>query len=801
MLKRVELAITGMSCAMCAKNIDQGLKDLPGIKEAQVNLATEKLSLQFDPSKLSLKQIISRIEELGYGVKTEKRVLQVGGMSCAMCVKAVEKALSQVEGVKKVRVNLASEKAYLELYTKAYSLKELEEAITRAGYKFLGTEEAELDPKEQARLLQRQKFKIVLGFITGFILLLIMHLDLSWDKSWLMFFITTPVFVFISGHIFKAAYRSLKNKSLTMEVMYSMGMGTAYLASIFSTFKVLPGNFIFYEAAIFLATFLILGKYLEQKAKGKTSEAIEKLLKLRPKKAWIYFEGREVEVDSESLKPKDVVIVKPGEMIPVDGIVVEGESYVNESMLTGEPLPVLKKVKDKVVGGTLNEDGLLKIEATHTGEDTVLAKIINMVEEAQGSRPPIQKLADKIVSYFIPVVLTIALLSFLVWYFIAGESLLFALTSLISVLVVACPCALGLATPTAITVGLGRGAELGILIKNGETLERSEHITTIVFDKTGTLTLGKPQVQKTIAFSPYSEKEVLIYALSLEKNSTHPLAQAIVKKAQEKKLSPLPVDEFITLRGKGIKARLKEENLFIGNLRLVQDLKISLDNKQKQTLEKLESQGFTVSLVGKGQQVVGAIAIADSLKPSAPRAVSWLKERGYKLILLTGDNQRTAKVIAQKLDLDEVLAEVLPEDKASKVKSLQDRGEKVAFVGDGINDAPALAQADVGIALGSGTDVAMESGDIVLVKDNLLDVPASLELSQKVMQRIKQNLFWAFAYNVILIPVAAGVLYPAFKISFRPEFAGLAMALSSVTVVSLSLMLKKYTPKSKKLTS
>jgi len=797
MKKKVELKISGMTCAMCAKGIEASLSRLPGVLQAQVNLGTETAHIEYDPTKVKLGDLAKVIADLGYQTINEKVVAKIGGMTCAMCVKTIETALKKLDGIIDIHVNLSAEKAYIVYNPTLITTKEIKKTIEEAGYQYLGIEGTEENLEEIARQkdLKQKRRQIFVGFFTGTILMLLMHVPLKipFSLSYLMLVMATPVFIYISYPIFKAAYRALKNKTLNMDVMYSMGIGVAYGASLMGTFGFLPSNFLFYETAVFLATFLTLGRYLETKAKGKTSEAIKRLMGLQAKTATVLRHGQVVEVPVEDLQVDEIVVIKPGGKIPVDGEVIEGESYVDESMLTGESIPVLKRKGDVAVGGTINQNGVLKVRATKIGKDTVLAQIIKLVEEAQGARPPIQRLADKIVSYFIPVVLTVAILTFIIWYFLLGETLLFALTCLISVLVVACPCALGLATPTAVTVGIGRGAELGILIKTGDALEISEKLTDVVFDKTGTLTKGKPEVTDIISFG-IDENGLISLIASVERNSEHPLAQAIVKKAKEKGIKLEEIKKFESFSGKGVVAGLNGKEILIGNRMLFTEKNIFLSKELEQSIKKLEMQGKTVILCAVEKELKGIIAIADTLKETTKEAIKELKNMGLKVAMITGDNIRTAQAIAGTIGIEEIMAEVLPQDKAQKVKELQEKGEVVAFVGDGINDAPALAQADVGIAIGSGTDVAIETGDIVLIKDDLLDTVAAVQLSKKVMQRIKQNLFWAFAYNTVLIPVAAGVLYPAFGITFKPELAGLAMAMSSVTVVSLSLLLKRYTP-------
>jgi len=579
-----------------------------------------------------------------------------------------------------------------------------------------------------------------------------------------------------------------------MDVMYSMGMGVAYLSSVMATFGiVLSRDFMFYETALLLATFLTLGRFLEARAKSRTSDSIKKLMELQPPVATVIRNKIEMEIPLSEVIVGDIIVVKPGGKIPVDGVVRAGESFVDESMLTGEPVPVFKEKDGKVAAGTVNQDGSFSFIAEKVGRDTMLAQIIRTVEEAQGSKPPVQRIADTAVGYFIPVVLGIAVISFIIWYLIVGNSLLFSLTTLISVLVIACPCALGLATPTAVTVGIGRGAELGVLIKNGEVLETAGKLDTVVFDKTGTLTEGKPQVIKLTTYNEDGQK-ALQYAASLEAKSQHPLGKAIVNYAGEQSVELMDVTSFQNFGGKGISGSIDGKSIVVGNRKLITVQKIEITESVMADINNYETEGNTVVLVSVQNKIAGIIAIADRLKESAQRTINALKDRGFEVGLITGDNWSAGNVIARKLGLDFVQANILPNEKANEIKTLQLNGKVVTFVGDGINDAPALSQADIGIAMGKGTDVAIESGDVVLMYDDLGGVVTAIELSRKVLRRIRQNLFWAFAYNTALIPVAAGILYPLFGIVFKPELGGLAMAMSSVTVISLSLMLKRYKP-------
>ncbi len=830
-----------------------------------------------------------------------KTELRISGMTCATCVKTIENALKRLNGIVSVSVNLGAEKAYVTFNPGMTTVADMKKAIEEAGYQYLGVEGEEAEDLEEvarARDLREKRNRFIVGFAVGVPLMILgyVYVSIDFPVAYLMLVVSAPAFIYVSHPIFSAAHRSLKNRNLSMDVMYSMGIGVAFVASILGTFEfILSREFLFYDTAVLLAAFLTIGRYMEARAKGKTSEAIKKLMGLQPKTAAVlkpkdidieilYFEdcpnynkaieevkdalkevnvtvplkltkvseedfqeypffgsptilinGRDLEgrvnktfgcrlynynnkyfgfpprdmlidklltafeeqeIPIEDVQVNDIVVVKPGEKIPVDGEVVDGESYVDESMITGEPIPAFKHKADSVVGGTLNKNSVIKFRATKIGRDTVLSQIVKLVESAQGSKPPVQRIADKAVSYFIPTVLTIAVLSFVVWYLILGNTLLFALTALISVLVIACPCALGLATPTAVTVGVGRGAELGVLVKKGEALEISEKLTTIVFDKTGTLTKGKPEVTDIIGIG-IDDGALLKLGASVEKNSQHPLAEAIVRKAEEKNIAMEESESFDTFGGKGVIAKVEGIEVLIGNRALFKERDISYQKVEEKIIQ-LEKEGKTVILIAIDNEICGMVAIADTLKERTKDAIKAFKNMKFNVVMITGDNARTAYAIAKQIGIENVLAEVLPQDKANEVKKLQEKGEVVAFVGDGINDAPALAQADVGIAIGSGTDVAIESGEIVLIKDDLMDAVAAVQLSKKVMSRIKQNLFWAFAYNTALIPVAAGILYPFFEITFKPELAGLAMALSSVTVVTLSLTLKRYMPPAKR---
>ena len=763
------------------------------------------MAVEYDDQAVELAAVQRAITDAGYRVLSDNAVLKIGGMTCATCVNTVEKALRGTDGVLNVHVNLAAEKAYVTYNARAATVQDMKKAVETAGYQYWGVEgEASVQAEQAARSreLQAKRNRFIAGFAASIPLMVLMyvHIRPSFPMAHFMLAVSTPVLIYVTLPIFRAAYRALMNRTLNMDVMYAMGIGTAYVSSVLGTFGlVLTRDFLFYETALMLASFLMLGKYLEARAKTKTSDAIRKLIGLQPKTATIVRNGQESTVPAEEVMVGDTVIVKPGARIPVDGAVIEGASYVDESMITGEPMPVLKKANSNVAGGTINKNSVLWIKATRIGKDTVLAQIINLVESAQGSKPPVQRIADRVVSYFIPAVLAVATLSFVVWYFFAGSTLLFALTRFISVLVIACPCALGLATPTAVTVGIGRGAELGILIKNGEALELTEKTTTMLLDKTGTLTRGAPEVTDLHAVAAGKNEEgLLAIAASVEKNSQHPVAEALVRRAAEKNIGLQDVDHFDTIEGKGVKGVIAGAEVRAGSPAFMKENGIAIPAGLEERIREMEADGKSIVLIAERNNVTGVVGVADTVKPGADRAIDELKRLGIDPVMVTGDNPRTAKAIAGRVGIDRVLAGVLPADKAMSVERMQREGAIVSFVGDGINDAPALARADIGMAIGTGTDIAIDSGDIVLMQGDVLDAAAAVELGRKVMARIRQNLFWAFAYNTALIPVAAGLLYPFFGIVFKPELAALAMALSSVTVVTLSLQLKKFTPRVKR---
>ena len=805
--RKAELKISGMHCASCALNLERALKGRDDVYGARVNFATGTATVEYDPAKATLADLEQTVAGAGFEVMRNEATVRIGGMVCASCAQVIEASLTDLEGVYEARINLATETAHVIYNPELVTTSEIRAAVEDAGYQYLGlAEEVSEDAEALAREEDlRDKFRrFTVGFVVSIPLFFYMIFGmpgaaaLPVSVNVVMLIITAPVFYYVSAPIFRAAAAALRNRALTMDVMYAMGIGVAYGASILGTFGlVLTPAFNFYDTAVMLAAFLTLGRYLEARAKGRTSDAIKNLIGLRPRTATVIRDDREIEVAIEEVVVDDILLVRPGEKVPVDGVVVGGESAVDESMITGEPIPVGKREGDGVVGGTLNVNGVLRIRAEKIGKDMVLSQIIRLVRDAQGSKPPVERIADVAVSYFIPTVLLIATAAFLAWYLALGATLLFSLTILISVLVVACPCALGLATPTAVTVGIGRGAEFGVLIRNGEALEISEKLTAVVFDKTGTLTRGKPDVTDIVAFG-MPEDRLLAIAAAVEKNSEHPLGTAVVRRAEAAGVTAPASERFRAFGGRGVSGAVEGEEVLVGNRSFLDEHRIPIPPEAEESMAAFQDTGKTAVFVAVSGGFAGIVAVADTLKPTAKTAVTDLKRKGLSVTMITGDNPRTANAIAREVGIENVHAGVLPGDKAREVRSLQERGEVVAFVGDGINDAPALAQADVGIAIGSGTDVALESADIVLIRDDLTDAVAAIELSRKVMGRIKQNLFWAFAYNSALIPLAAGVLYPFFGITFRPELAALAMALSSVTVVSLSLLLKTYIPPAKR---
>ena len=738
----------------------------------------------------------------------EKITIAVGGMTCAACVRRVEEALNSVAGVDEANVNLANGHATIIHSAKWGGSEALEKVITEHGYEYLGELKDNLaDPIEASRVreLKDLKLKVTCGAILSVFIFFgsmqhwfgFLHFIPRQVMLWAMFVLTAPAVFWVGSRFFIGAYKAARQKTSDMNTLVAVGAFSAYAysaaASFFPHFFMTAGVMphVYYDGAAMIVTLILVGRLLEAKAKGKTSMAIKKLMGLKPKTAHLIRNDKELEVAVEEVQIGDILLVKPGGRIPVDGIIMSGQSTIDESMLTGESMPVAKEIGQKVFAATINKTGSFTFRATGVGAKTALAQIIRLVEEAQGSKAPIQRLADKVASVFVPAVFLVAFITFVIWYFLPAESnFSLALINFVSVLVIACPCALGLATPTAIMVSTGLGAQSGILIKGGETLEKIHKLSTVVFDKTGTLTRGELAVTDIVAVAGYNKKQILAYAAALEKNSEHPLAQAILSRAQTDGIAVAAVDKFTALSGMGAKAILENKLCLTGNRSFMESEGISINNLDE-SAARLSLEGKTVVYVAFEKNVLGFIALADEPKRSAKQAIESLKSRGLKVVMITGDNAGTAKAIATQLDIDQVLADVLPDKKADEIRKLQAAGEVVAMVGDGINDAPALAAADVGIAIGAGTDVAIEASDITLIRDDLMGVPEAIGLSLITMRVIKQNLFWAFFYNVIGIPIAAGALYPFFRILLNPEFAAAAMALSSFSVVSNSLRLRR----------
>lgn len=740
----------------------------------------------------------------------EKLVISVGGMTCAACVNRVEKTLQKLPGVREAGVNLATEKATIYYQPDRLGKSELRKAVEDLGYVVRGFEEEGLIDKEQearAREIFVQKRKFILSAVlTSAIFIGSMPEWFPWWPAYFqyyftLFLLTTPVQFWAGWQFYRGFWLALKHRTSDMNTLIAVGTSAAYGYSVVVTF--LPQAFksfgpklgVYYDTSAMIITLILLGKLLEAIAKGQTSEAIKRLMGLQAKTARVIREGKELDVPVDEVRHGDLVTVRPGEKIPVDGIVREGHSAVDESMLTGESLPVEKQAGTTVMGATINKTGSFKFEATKVGRETALAQIIKLVEDAQGSKAPIQRLADKVASIFVPAVILIALTTFALWMVFGPKpSFTMALLSFVAVLIIACPCAMGLATPTAIMVGTGRGAENGILIKGGESLETIHRVKTIIFDKTGTLTQGKPVVTDIVVNNGFTEEQVLLWAASVEKGSEHPLGEAIVNAAKEKKLPLQPTEDFQAIPGQGVKARLDGQNLLLGNLKLMEENEVRVDGL-REAAEKLANEGKTPMIVAHNGKAAGILAVADTLKPNSREAVEALHRLRLEVIMITGDNERTARAIAAEIGIDRFFAEVLPWEKSKQVKRLQDEGKVVAMVGDGINDAPALAQADVGIAIGTGTDVAMESSDITLITGDLRAVVTAIQLSKRTIRTIKQNLFWAFFYNILGIPIAAGALYPFWGILLNPMIASAVMAMSSVSVVSNSLRLKRFRPK------
>jgi Cu+-exporting ATPase len=816
---KLTLYIEGMSCAACVRRIEEELKSLRGVSKASVNFANSKALVEYDPAALDEESIRKNIEELGYGAQVEvsaektmrKTTILVGGMTCAACVRRVENAVNSVQGVEGSAVNLATSRADVVYSNRLADWSALKAAIEEAGYEYLGVyseeagDRAEAARREEAADLKR---KVAAGAVLSVLVMAgtmrhsfpFLHAIPSQVMHYILLILTTPVVFLVGDRFLKGALKATLHKTADMNTLVAIGALSAYIYSaaavIFPQFFTVPAREtpIYFDGAAMIVTLVLLGRLLELKARGRTSDAIKKLMKISPKTARVIRAGAEMDIPIEEVLQGDLIVVRPGGRIPTDGAVVSGESTVDESMLTGESMPVSKKPGDEAYAGTINRSGSFTFRATRVGAQTALAQIIRLVEEAQGSKAPIQHFADKVASIFAPVVIAIAIVTFIIWYFAApGHILSRAILNFVSVLIISCPCAMGLATPTAVMVGAGLGAESGILIKGGESLERAHHLDTIIFDKTGTITKGEPDVTDIVVAQGFSEAELLGLAASVESLSEHPLAKAIVKKALEKKAAGTVIDaavDFESVSGSGSRAKVGESTVAVGSWKFIQSGG-TLPGTLEQSAAILEKSGKTCVFVASGGKPAGIIALADTIRASAPGAVSLLKQMGLEVVMLTGDRRQTAETIARQAGIERVLYEVLPGDKAGEVRRLQAEGKITAMVGDGINDAPALAAADVGISIGTGADIAIEASDITLIRDDLLLVASAIKLSSLTMRVIKQNLFWAFFYNSVGIPIAAGALYPFFGILLNPMFAAAAMALSSVSVVSNALRLRQ----------
>lgn len=807
---KISMPVSGMTCANCAANIERGLKKLDGIIDASVNFAAEQAYVTYDAGKLSLKEITEKINSLGYKAVISKAELPITGMSCVNCAANIERALKRnVSGIINANVNFAAERLFVEYLPGAVSVEEIISAVNKAGYGAISPDlmSDKTDYEQKARDAeiknQTKKFITGLGFTVPLFLLSMsrdFHLTGAWSHAlwvnWLLFVLATPVQFYTGWDYYVGGYKSLKNKGANMDVLVAMGSSVAYFYSVATLLSIIPGTHVYFETSAVIITLIKLGKMLESRTKGKTGKAIRRLMELSPKTATILENGIEKTIPLAQVKEEDILVVRPGEKIPVDGIVTEGESAVDESMISGEPIPVDKHTDDNVTGGTINTEGLLKIKAIRVGKETVLAQIIKLVQQAQGSKAPVQAVADRVSSVFVPFVIIAAVFSFLIWWWIGG-SFVPAMIRFVAVLVIACPCALGLATPTAIMAGTGKGAENGILFKNSEALEKASKLDIIVLDKTGTITTGKPFVIDLVPFEPAckSKNELLQIAASVEKGSEHPIGKAIVNEAKQKGIKLSEPQKFKSTGGLGVEAYVNDKFTMIGKPGWFKSLILNTKNAENQ-ISLLQSEGKTVMVVAAENEILGLISVADKVKTESAEAVRQLFDLNIEVVMLTGDNKTTAEAIASDAGISRIFAEVKPEEKSLKVKELQESHKKVAMVGDGINDAPALAQADVGIAIGTGTDVAIETADIILSGGNLLGVPKAIMLGRATMNTIKQNLFWAFFYNIILIPVAAGVLqpfafFPNFLRELHPILAAGAMALSSISVVGNSLRLQR----------
>ncbi|WP_101843151.1 heavy metal translocating P-type ATPase [Halobacillus sp. Marseille-P3879] len=789
MRQQLSLPIEGMTCSACSSRIENALNKQEGLTAA-VNLTLERASVTYDDQQTNLSDIVNQIEQMGYNVPSQKKEFRISGMTCAACSTRIEKVLQKTDGIDTASVNLTNETAAVTYKEGIIDVNTIIDTVHQLGYEAKERESEEISGKRKEKELSHKKNYVIISSILSFPLLLTMldHLlqidvPMILMNPWVQFALATPVQFVMGWQFYRGAYHTLKNKSANMDVLVALGTSAAYFYSLTEAIRSSTGGngeiHLYFETSAILITLVLLGKYFETRAKGRTTQALSALLNLQAKEARVLRDGKETTIPLQEVEVEDIVIVKPGEKIPVDGMVLSGETYVDESMVTGESIPVSKKQGEEVIGATLNKNGSIQMKATKVGKDTALASIVRIVEEAQASKAPIQRMADVISGYFVPVVVAVSVLTFLVWIsFIDPGATTPALVAAIAVLVIACPCALGLATPTSIMVGTGKGAEQGILFKGGEHLEKAQGVDTVIFDKTGTITKGKPEVTDFTG-----DKETLELAASAEKLSEHPLAEAITAYGESYGVEFHDVSQFEAVTGHGIKAVIEQQSVLIGTRKLFNEVNVEY-NKYESRMTELENEGKTVMLIGVNGEARGLIAVMDTIKESARPALQQLKQQGVQLVLLTGDNWRTARYIAEQAGIDQVIAEVLPEQKAEEVEDMRRKGHVVAMVGDGINDAPALAVSDLGIAIGTGTDVAIEAADVTILGGDLNLIPKAFQLSQKTMRNIRQNLFWALAYNTAGIPIAAiGLL--------APWIAGAAMAFSSVSVVSNSLRLKK----------
>lgn len=813
--------VTGMTCAVCAAHVQKAIEKMEGVEVGSVNLATEKLTVRYDEGKLSFDDFKKAVEDAGYGLeppKTAAKKLELGveGMTCAACSAAVERAVKKLSGVANASVNLTAGKLNVEYDPAIVKLSEIKAAVEKAGYTPKEIErreapDAEVQKRGKEARIMRIRLAIAIAFAVPVLYFAMghmfglklpvpafmdMHEGKAFEFALVQLILTIPVLA-AGSRFFTVGIRTLFKGAPNMDSLIAVGTGSAFLYSAFATVMIALGDMdymesLYFESAAVVISLVMVGKYLEAASKGKTSEAIKKLMRLQPKTAVIVKSGQEMEVALDEVVPGDIVLVKPGASVPVDGVVLEGMSSIDESMLTGESLPVGKQPGREVTGGSINGEGLLKFRATRVGEDTVLAGIIQLVEDAQGKKAPIARLADIISGYFVPAVIGIALIAAIAWA-IAGKPFDFVLNTFVTVMVIACPCALGLATPTAIMVGTGKGAEMGILIKGGEALETAHKVGAVVLDKTGTITEGRPVLSDIRTYGGLKEEEALLLCASAERGSEHPVARAIIEYAKDKGIPLSEPESFQAFPGRGIQAAVGGREVLAGNIKLMRESSVDVSAAENDAIIFAEA-GKTLMYVAVDSKLAALMAAADTVKPTSREAVRSLRSLGIEVYMITGDNMDTAMAIAKEAGITQVLAEVLPQDKAAEVKRLQQSGKKVAMVGDGINDAPALVQADVGMAIGTGTDIAVESADLVLMRGDLMEVPAAIALSRATMRNIRQNLFWAFIYNIIGIPLAAGVFYAIFGEgwAFNPVFAGAAMALSSVSVVSNALRLKRF---------